>query len=56
MKNLVSRVLIVTEMDDKWQFNRFRERLAVLAVVLACFLVLNLGFCWSLNDEGMVGF
>ncbi|XP_048326367.2 probable inactive receptor-like protein kinase At3g56050 [Ziziphus jujuba] len=40
-------------MGQKWHFNRFRDRLGVFGIVVACFLFQNSGFCWSLNDEGL---
>ncbi|PON51389.1 Tyrosine-protein kinase [Parasponia andersonii] len=38
-------------MIEKWKFNRFREHLGLVAMVVACFLAHNMSFCWSMNDE-----
>ncbi|KAF4387359.1 probable inactive receptor-like protein kinase At3g56050 [Cannabis sativa] len=40
-------------MIEKWKFNRFRNRMSVLAMVMTYFLVHNLIFCSSMNDEGL---
>lgn len=39
-------------MSDKWRFNRFRDPLGVLGVVVVWLLFQNLSLCWCLNDEG----
>lgn len=40
-------------MNNKWRFNRFRDPLGMMGVVVLWLLFQNLSFCWSLNDEGM---
>lgn len=46
--------LTVAEMDQDWRFDRLRDRFRVLVLFVACFWFQNLGFCWSLNYEGML--
>ncbi|XP_061997652.1 probable inactive receptor-like protein kinase At3g56050 isoform X2 [Rosa rugosa] len=40
-------------MKDQWRFNRFRDPLGVVGVVVVWLLFQNLSLCWSLNDEGL---
>ncbi|KAF8397232.1 hypothetical protein HHK36_016142 [Tetracentron sinense] len=38
-------------MEEGWKNNRFKLRIVILLVM--CLLNQNLGFCWSLNPEGL---
>ncbi|KAM5556741.1 putative inactive receptor-like protein kinase [Rosa sericea] len=40
-------------MKDEWRFNRFRDPLGAVGVVVVWLLFQNLSLCWSLNDEGL---